>query len=139
MHHGNWLLNRLLFEIIIVGIPILSWKSNTVISFNRIPVFEDCLFGLISNPSTVPNQNLTARSVHSHFVGVESDERLCRVMEPNRKLTLIFHLRDFLPYRSEQLPSEKSIQDGLSRRIEQSEGKFGTNDEDSIKDVLKKQ
>lgn len=98
--------------------PILEWNSSTVTYFDKIPKFGQAWYSFLYRSETAPNKNLLARSVHSHFFGMQSDERLCRVYVPTTRTILILRLADFNPCKDVSLPSVSTFLDGLSRQSE---------------------
>lgn len=116
MAHGNWLRNRLPSSRVSGAIPMTIWKPNTRLSFSRIPFFGQHGYAFIYRPKTIANKKLLARSVHSRFIGMQSDERLCRVYVSTTNEVMILRLADFRPCSQEQLPSVNTLLDGLSRQ-----------------------
>lgn len=123
MAHGNWLRNRLPCRRVNGNLPILAWKPNTNINLT-IPTFEQAAFAFIYSSSTAPNKKFRARSTHGQFIGMNSDTRLCNVLETHSNNFLSVRLRDFRVCRDEQLPGLSSLLDGLARQsdIERHEG-----------------
>lgn len=63
------------------------------------------------------NIKLPSRSFHDHFVGMESDERICKVYSLEECNLEIIRLNDFKSYEIDRLPNFPSFLDGLSRQI----------------------
>lgn len=79
MRHGNWLRSRLPSSQINGNIPIFLWKQSTYINLGKIPYFGQIGYAFIYIPATAPNKKIIDRFIHSHFIGMESDERLCNI------------------------------------------------------------
>ena len=118
MSHANWLRNRLPSSRIENQIPILMWNPSTSIQFSKVPLFGQPGFAFKYRSDTVPNKKFLARSVHAHFVGMESDTTILRVYVPETKSVMLTRAKDFRPYEKEQLPGVASILDGLARQTE---------------------
>ena len=65
---------------------------------------------------------------------MQSDERLCRVWDPQKGISSIVRLADFRPCKQEQLPGIKVLLDGLSRqsKLDAQEGEDGASEEGLI-------
>lgn len=117
MQHGNWLRNRLPSKPINQALHIKYWKPNVnIVSFVVLPTFGQPGFAFIYCLSTSPNKKMFARSIHVCFVGMESNQRLCRTFDPVSQKVYVIRVSDFKPCRKEQLSSISTLIDGLSRR-----------------------
>lgn len=123
MHHGNWLRNRLPSKAIENDVPIGRMRPNAnVVDFSTIPIFGQLGFAFVYRPSTTANRKLLARAIHVIFVGMESDERLCRTYDPQEKSIYVVRLSDFKACRRDQLPPISTMLDGLARQAEEEHG-----------------
>jgi len=95
MHHGNWLRNRSPSDRIDGEILLLLWDRSMKVNFGQLLTFGEPGFAFIYRPRTVPNKKLTARSIHGHFIGMESDETLFRVYVPDTTSIIITRANDF--------------------------------------------
>ena len=118
MYHANWLRNRLPSSRIGNQIPALLWNPSTTIQFSKVPVFGQPGFAFKYRSDTVPNKKFLARSVHAHFVGMQSDTTILRVYVPETKSVMLTRIQDFRPYSNETLPGVASLLDGLARESE---------------------
>lgn len=119
--HVNLLLNRLPSSRLSGNIPINIWNPNVTFSFSKIPFFGQHGYSFIYIPSTRANKKLLTRSSHSRFLGMQSDERLCRVQVTETGQVVVVRLADFRPSKQKDLPGVQSLLDGLSRKAAESE------------------
>ena len=118
MNNSNWLQNRLPSSRINNNIPILLWDPSTMVEFSKVPVFGQTGFAFKYRSETLPNKKFLARSVHAHFVGMESDKTIIRVYVPESKTIMLTRIQDFRLYIDEKLPGVASLIDGISRQSE---------------------
>lgn len=116
MNHENWLRNRLPCERADFDLPILCWKPNTSINLSNIPTFGNPGFEFMYTSPTTRDKKFKARSAHGNFVGMQRDERLCRIFEMATKTIIITRLADFKPCKDDALPGIASLLDGLARQ-----------------------
>lgn len=107
------------------------WKSHTQLSFSKIPSFGQHGYSFIYRPKTVSSRNLFARSVYSIFIGMQSDERLCRVYVPSTNVVTILLLSDFRPCRREPLPNVQTLLYGLALQASQASTTKNPNSEET--------
>lgn len=78
-----WLVNRLPAKAIKNDLPLRRWRLNAnIIDFAKLLPFGQPGFSFIYCPATAPNKKFIARAIHSCLVGIESNERLCRIYDP---------------------------------------------------------
>lgn len=117
MHHGNYLRNRLPSSSIKNATPISIWKSHAnIVDFSSLPTFGQPGFAFIYRSPSTANRKLLARAEHVLFVGMESDEKLCRVYKPKIDRVNVVRLADFRPCSPSLLPPITTLLDGLSRQ-----------------------
>lgn len=133
MHHGNCLRNRLSSTRASDHLLILLWKPNTTLQYD-IPTVGKPGFAFIYRSKTAPDKKFNACSAHVYFVGMQRDERLCRVWDSQKDSVSIVRLAEFRPCKQEQLLGIKSLLDGLSRQsmLEAQEGDDGVAEEGFI-------
>lgn len=115
MSYGNWLRNRLPKHISDGNLNLVleasySSQGKEFAVLRPTGVCTSLLIGLCSI------QALLAQSVHSIFVDMYSDERLCRVYEPTEKGIFIVRCRDFKLCREEKLPNISTLLDEMGQQ-----------------------
>jgi len=115
--HANWLRNRAPSSRLDGRIPILAWNPATEIDFSNVLEFGQKGHAFVYRPKTTPQKKLLPRTVFGHFVGMESDVTLLRVLVPATKKIIISRAPDFHVLNSEHLPSISTMLDGISRQM----------------------
>lgn len=91
MHRGNWLRNSLPSKSIGNHIPFKIWKLNAnIISFTTLLTCGQLGYAFIYRVPTSSNKKLAARSMNIYFVGMESDEGLCKAYDPMSNVCILF-------------------------------------------------
>lgn len=116
MHHGSWLWNSLFCASINNWILLLLWNPSFIINSRNISIFETPDFPFIYRLSTNCEKKTQSRPLFLYFVGMKSDERLCRSFELECKSVLVSCSLDFKSDRSKWLPSFASFLNGISRQ-----------------------
>lgn len=137
MAHGNWLRNRLPYRRARDGLQLLAWKPNTTINLD-LAVFGQTGFAFLYTSSTTRDKKFNARATHSQFIGMHSDERLCRVLETHSKSMLIKRLSDFRPCKNEPLLGLAALLNGIARQseIEQREETEGAAEDGLVQEFM---
>lgn len=119
VHHGNWFRNQLPSSRIDESLTIHNWKPKTVIHHN-ISSFGQTRYSFIHSPSTDNNKTFSANAVHNKIVGMERDERLCRVLDTNSDKLYVVRLEDLKLCEIRYLSPFSTILDGrFSQREEE--------------------
>lgn len=79
-----------------------------------MPTFGHPGFAYTYLSPTTGNRKFLARAEHSYFVGMESDERLCRVSNQRSNRVDIARFADFRPCTEKHIPSMTTPLVGLS-------------------------
>lgn len=116
MNHGNQLPNRLSSSRIDGQLPPFAWNLHTIISIHAVYKLEQQGFAFKYVFPTTASMKFSARSAYAHFMGLQSDDWLCRVYIPTTKTINIVRLLNFKPILHERLPGASTIlDDGLSQ------------------------
>lgn len=98
MQHGKWLRKKLPSKSINQQLPLKLWgPSASIVDYYTLPTFVNPGFSLVYRPSTGANKKMLAHTVHTWFLEMESDERLCQTFNPSIWNLHIVRLADFWP------------------------------------------
>lgn len=101
-----------------MGTPILAWKQTTQGKVIYLPCFDRPGHEFLFRLDAATNKRFLARSVHSFFVGMHSNEPFCRVREPTAQRIFTVRRRDFKLCREEKLPSISTLLDDMAPQYE---------------------
>lgn len=115
-----------IFEIVCLLKPVIIkfqtvslWKPHAqIVDFTSTGTFKRPEFSYIYRPPTTANRKFLAKAQHAYFVGMNNDERLRLVINPQPNRVDIVTLSHFLANKEQHLSPMTTLLDGLSRQSE---------------------
>lgn len=118
MFHSKRLRNRLMASRIDGRTPLSESKPNTCIDLTNLPNFGQQGHAFLYRSATTQNKKFIAHPVHTVFIAMQSDFRLCGVYKPSAKSIIIVGRNEFKVCETECLPSVTTLLDGISLQYE---------------------